>query len=470
MDIVKKNMWSIVCGVVALLAVGATFYPLGGKFEELNMKLQTSVEDYNKIKRVNNEKLSLPIVDPKSTEVPPLEQFPTDKVIERGRQVVGKVKVESQKLQTKANEMNKRPPLVINALPAGRGRYLVDFKEEYYRGLDQMKKDMNAASVPSEQEIKDEIERIWKEEYEPRVRKVGDQALNEAEVKAEFEEEKRNIPMRMRRQRSKDFTMYLNPEKQGTNWGQTSSLDYDPVIPPPDVNKAPDIIDVWSAQLGYWIQEDVVKAIVETNNSAAANLPQGRTASSEPVAAAPNNRTQGNKISVEDAIIKRLVMTQIKKEYITRTGPLPISSAINPANVAVPAGQLQVEDPTATQGAPKVFAQSATGRVCNPTYDVMHFVVTVDADAQRFETFMTNLTKGKFITILRADIRGVDRERVQQNAHYFYGKNPVVRLTLKCEVLFFRNWTADPQAPLMPVNVQKILKIPQPQPGLAIGG
>jgi hypothetical protein len=97
----------------------------------------------------------------------------------------------------------------------------------------------------------------------------------------------------------------------------------------------------------------------------------------------------------------------------------------------------------------------------------MHFIVTVDADAHRFETFMSNLTKGKFITILRADVRGVDRERVQQNAHYYYGKNPVVRLTLKCEALFFRNWTVDPPNTLMPVNVQKILKIPQNPAGIA---
>ena len=31
MDTVKKNMWSIVCGVVAVLAVMFTYYPLGGK-------------------------------------------------------------------------------------------------------------------------------------------------------------------------------------------------------------------------------------------------------------------------------------------------------------------------------------------------------------------------------------------------------------------------------------------------------
>jgi hypothetical protein len=92
----------------------------------------------------------------------------------------------------------------------------------------------------------------------------------------------------------------------------------------------------------------------------------------------------------------------------------------------------------------------------------MHFTVVVEADAQRFQVFMNNLTKGKFITILRADVRGIDRERVAQNQHYYYGRQPVVRLTLKCEAIFFRSWTVgDPQQQLMPVNVQKLLKVPQ---------
>jgi hypothetical protein len=448
MDIVKKNMWSIVCGVVALLAVASTFYPLGGKFEELNTKLQTSADDFRKFKAINSQKLNMPVVDPKTTDVPKLDVFPTDKVIERGRQVIGKVKTESEKLQAKANEMNKRPQLVLGALPAGQNAHFANFKDAYYERLDELKKELNATTVPTEKEIREREDLVWKEEFEPLVRRIGD-GTNEQEVKAQFELEKKEIPMIMRRERARNFTMYLNPERQGTSWGQTTSFDYDPIIPPPDARNLPGIVDVWGAQLGLWIQEDVVRAIVETNNAAAAALPQG------------------TKLSVEDAIIKRLFRTQIKKAYITRTGEVLISTAANPMVGAGPGANQPAEDPAAQQGVPKVFAQSATGRVCNPTYDVMHFIIIVDADAHRFETFMTNLTKGKFITILRADVLGVDRERVQQNAHYYYGKNPVVRLTLKCEALFFRNWTVDAPNTLMPVNVQKILKIPQNPTGIA---
>ena len=46
----------------------------------------------------------------------------------------------------------------------------------------------------------------------------------------------------------------------------TTSFDYHPGIPALEARDLPNIIDVWCAQLGYWIQEDVVHSIVETNN------------------------------------------------------------------------------------------------------------------------------------------------------------------------------------------------------------
>jgi len=182
----------------------------------------------------------------------------------------------------------------------------------------------------------------------------------------------------------------------------------------------------------------VVKAIIETNKGAK---------------------------SVDEAIVKRLIRTDIKKEYLTDTGPVQIGTAINPSNIA-PVNPAAPGPADAGAGPRKVFGYSATGRVCNPSYDVMHFTVTIDADAQKFQTFINNLTRSKFITVIRINMRGVDRERIQQTSYYYYGKQPVVRMEIKAETIFFRSWTADPQHPLMPVNVQKLLKIPQTQPAL----
>ena len=89
MDIVKKNMWSIVCGVVAVLAVVSTYYPLTGKFVELGSKLQSSADEDRKFKTLINLNPNMPVIDPKTSEIKPLGMFPTERVIEKGKQVVG---------------------------------------------------------------------------------------------------------------------------------------------------------------------------------------------------------------------------------------------------------------------------------------------------------------------------------------------------------------------------------------------
>jgi hypothetical protein len=110
-----------------------------------------------------------------------------------------------------------------------------------------------------------------------------------------------------------------------------------------------------------------------------------------------------------------------------------------------------LDEPTPT----KQYTISMTGRYSNPTYDVIHFTLIMDLDALRFSEFFANLERNRFITILRADMRGVDLETAQRRG-YVYGKNPVVTITMKCEVVLFRDWTK----PLMPTNIKKLLLIP----------
>ena len=440
MDIVKKNMWSIVCGVVAVLAVISTFYPLNGKLLELNGKLQQSVDAERKFKSLINTNPNMPVIDPKSNEVKQLGMFPTEKVIELGRKVVGKVHTESEKLQKTAMDMNKRDPLVPNALPNGAGRFLADFKDEYYHAMAQLRTNMDATTVPTEKDIQDAIQQEWKENFETLIRKVGDVAENEQQVREQFDKVKVDIPKSLRFQRSMQHVMYVNPEKagaeQGTTNGMSTSFDYHPGIPPLEKGDLPNLIDVWIAQLDYWVQEDVVRSIIESNKGAK---------------------------NVDEAIIKRLIRIDVKKDYLTKTGPLPINSAMNIANVVAAAQGAQTIDDGLGGPPQKVFGYSATGRVCNTVYDVMHFSITIDADAQRFEAFLNNLTRGKFITILKISLRGVDRELLQQKNFYYYGRQPVVRMEIKCEAIFFRSWTTA----LMPTNVQKLLRVPQTPTGVA---
>ena len=49
MEIVKKNIFGIVCGVIALLAVVSIFFPMGGMFDQLRTKVAGSRQMHDDI-------------------------------------------------------------------------------------------------------------------------------------------------------------------------------------------------------------------------------------------------------------------------------------------------------------------------------------------------------------------------------------------------------------------------------------
>jgi len=127
-------------------------------------------------------------------------------------------------------------------------------------------------------------------------------------------------------------------------------------------------------------------------------------------------------------------------------------------------------------GATKAVNVSMTGRVCNPTFDVMHFKVVVDIDSRFVQSFISNLTNDRFLTVLKVDMKGVDLERAWQRG-YDYGNSPVVTLQVQCEAIFLRDWTVwekDPKNPSatprpgpMPASVQAILGVQKEAPAAA---
>src|SRR6185369_1179036 len=77
MAIVKKNLFSIILGVVAILAFAAKFYPLGGMVDKLKTDATAHAAEADKIKSLANKQRNLPIIKPGTSEPEPLPTFPT---------------------------------------------------------------------------------------------------------------------------------------------------------------------------------------------------------------------------------------------------------------------------------------------------------------------------------------------------------------------------------------------------------
>jgi hypothetical protein len=161
---------------------------------------------------------------------------------------------------------------------------------------------------------------------------------------------------------------------------------------------APPTLEIYSAQLSYWLQSDIVQAVKEVNASAK---------------------------SVVDAPVKHLI--SIRTKPYGNAGPFfitgPEGTAAADANAALP----------------KVPQASTTGRVSNGLYDVFHVQVEADVEADKLPDFLRALGTRRFITPLFVDVKAKDNAQALAEGHV-YGNKAVLNIRTECEVLYLRAW------------------------------
>ena len=112
MELVKKNIISVICGVVAIIAIVASFFPLGGYVADLQKSLDTSKSTYSTVDGLRTKSRNLPILKLDEATPQPLGMFPNPEVIEKAGAVVKQVETQSIRMRDAAIAMNKRKPLV----------------------------------------------------------------------------------------------------------------------------------------------------------------------------------------------------------------------------------------------------------------------------------------------------------------------------------------------------------------------
>jgi hypothetical protein len=193
-----------------------------------------------------------------------------------------------------------------------------------------------------------------------------------------------------------------------------SPLEYAQDAPTPE--------EMWFAQVGLWVQEDVVEAIGELNQEAADQVTE-----TDPC--------------VADVPVKRLV-------YVRVLGyELPKGETPGDQRILFPMSD--------TGGMPStVGGPSLTGRTCDEQFDVVRFVVSVVIDQRDLPKLIDRISRVNFYQCLNARYEMVDHEsEIAQG--YFYGTDPVVRATFEFEGYMAR----EVYQPLMPAKVRELLGI-----------
>lgn len=192
-----------------------------------------------------------------------------------------------------------------------------------------------------------------------------------------------------------------------------------------DTVTAPEPFDVWLAQVGYWIQNDVVDAIVKVNEQA---IQDARAAGLEPWVGT---------MAVKDLISIRLA----NQFYVPQEGGLFLVAKAGDYSVAVPPGSGE-----------SVFTNSRS----NPQYDVIQFTVKLVMDQRDIPLLIEALTNNRFHTLLRVSYKAVSPNRELKGR--IYGPEPAVNVVLDFETTMLGNVFR----PLMPQLACEHFAIPCP--------
>lgn len=455
MELVKKNILSILCGVVALAAVAFYFIGVAPKFGALHEEAAARAAKVDEFKQIQSAQRTLPALG--EGQPKPLVIFPNKAAIGRVEQVVAQLHAQSQQIMDQAIGINRagRELLVQGTLPrpvtleigfAFKNMYAAVLKRG---GVPDARTTtpnlpetvLRSAEPPTEEEIAKARRELWEKQYWPLVVTVDGrpEPASLQAVGADYNDAVKDFDKEFRRKRANEYKVYLEP----------TALELAPSVVA-DPSKQPSPADMWYAQMALWVQRDVCQAVADLNNSD----PSFRNIPTSPV--------------------KHLIKVDVRPDismYARKGGtassggapPAPGAEAADPSAAAVvPPVGLEVKD----------FTISPSGRVCNVLYDVVHFRLEAVVDAQAVKPFVQQLQHKRFFNVLEMDVQGVDLDEALDEG-YEYGRRPVVHLRLKCEALFLRDWTAwvrqqrpdgtvtHVQGP-MPLDVQKLLGVQQP--------
>lgn len=414
---IKSHLLSLLCGAVAIAAIA------GGV---LGMTSDKVIKDMKaEIRRTGASKIRSLRSDPKNDEIIRLER-------RRGELFEN----EYARTVEVANRINAREVLMGGVFPqAEKAATPFEFQQLYARTMKNFWTKLDAGTLPTEAEIQEEAQN------------VEDLLALEAEQKAEEEGDESgrapSVPLRGRT-RAPDPTFtggrFTMPEMVGggrdgrvsprfggrpgpgvrssyaSSSVNTGEPKYNPtyrarvskarsifcyydeasfhVSPLAYADEPPSPEEMWFAQVGLWVQEDVVKAIAGLNREAADRVTEGDAC-------------------VEHVPVKRLVLLRVLG-YETPRGRVRFLSA--------GVGDL----PPGAEG------PSLTGRKCKEQYDVVRFVLSVVIDQRDILQLIDHISRVNFYQCLSASYEAVDHAYETEQG-YFYGTDPVVRATLEFE-------------------------------------
>jgi hypothetical protein len=402
LEILKKNLISVICGVLAVAAVVLSFYPTASWYDNptavpgqttgLVQELNAEVQKATAIVTLKNKDRTLPLLGP-TGEPAPLKHFPNKDIIEKAKGYFADMKANCDTLKLDFDKLNSHDLLVPETLPNPDTNARVKFREAYLAGkaapstvvLAGM---LNSGWPLSSAEIAAADDTEKKNNYDSQVHLVNGKPDPDdvKRVEKAWSLAKPQFELGKQVDVASHQSIYVNPTMLN------NALIYG------RPTETPSAYAIWTAQLENWIEQDIANGIIHADTDPGTNqIPP----------------------DIRQAAVK---------QWVSLTIPATIhafGAAPGDANPSNPLGD-----------APNL---SITGRACNGMYDVVHVTIQLDIDESRIQQVLCNLTAHQLLTVTHVDVTPLDGPKLLMD-NFIYGTQPCVRLTIDLEDLFMRSW------------------------------
>lgn len=354
--------------------------------------------------------------------------------------------------------INRREPLMPEVLPEPPTPVTAfAFREKYRDALRYLRTELVAGTLPTEQEIADEAQNVQElrdleaeqaaakgeagpsttrqpAAVNPGIRPISPIGGRPSPMTENKDELKYNATFRAQIAKANSIRVYVEEGK---------SFHRHPLV---DQDIEPTAEAIWFAQLSLWVQQDFVDAIAKLNETAAE---------------AAGSANAG----VQSMIVKRIEDLKVLDYMAGESGvAVPSTSGIPGTRSAGPGGggagprAYGSARPAGGGGGGSKGAVTASisGRANDATYDVVRTELTVVVDQRDVLKLVDAISKENFYQLIDMQYDAVDRAAAR-NEGYWYGTEPVVRVTMLWEGYFIR----EIYDPLMPASVRQQIDNPK---------
>lgn len=409
MDILKRNLFFIICGFVGVVGVALSAFGFKSMAEVRN-RMGEAGTLLTQISRASHNPVN-------------------GKAIDDENKRVAAIRANYKDVVDWAHELNRRPSLVSGVFPKPAGQKQLDFANAYVDEIERLFKSLKSGEPPTGRDISDMREKIKNEQprgeqFDGRENKPGEEDENKGNQSGLLTDEEARTTASARAALVKATGIYCY-----ASFSDPGTLHVIGDMYSEDLLQLPSTA-LWDAQRTLWVQQDVIDSLVRVNEEAASKL-----------------KEQGVQPWVGVLPIKDVISIRVS-DYVFENSEGSVPASAGAEGPAKPSGTSD---------------ESFTGYCSKPDglYDVLQFSVKLVVNARHLPSIIDAICKNengdyRFYTPLRVVYRSLPPNIYMTDK--IYGEDPVVKVVVDFEAYYF----ADIYRRLMPDAILDELGVERP--------